>query len=193
MPRPRKVPSVFASTHPKDLDRVKRNVFPNVCAWNMYGGEGVMDDVSSLQLRAMGRLRARQEELKAREKEFGLDSIWQVQRQEMREADLFLDAFDRNEAGTFPWPPTAPPSVIPPVAGLAGRMPAQRWPPWHRPTKAEYFDELVRANPAGCQAAAQQVAAERESLAREQRSAWEAMARDAELRRWHQQQQLVRR
>ena len=29
----------------------------------------------------------------------------EVQRREMQEADLFMDAFDRNEAGTFPWPP----------------------------------------------------------------------------------------
>merc|ERR1712007_162952 len=95
------------------------------------------DDVSSLQLRAASRLRARQ-------------------------ADSFLDAFDRNEAKSFPWPPAAP--QPPPCDVFPTRLPVQRWPPWHRPTKAEYFDELLRANPAGFGAAAQLGGTEQEMM-----------------------------
>jgi hypothetical protein len=179
---PRKMPSIFASGNKDDLDRLKRTVFPNIFAWNAYGGEGVEDDVSSLQLRASSRLRARQAELVAREKNNGLGAIWEVQRQEMREADLFMDAFDRNEAGTFPWAP-APPCREP--LGPHSRLPAQRWPPWHRPTKAEYVDELLRANPDGCNAAVQLSAAEREAMLLQQRRAWENWAHDAEIRKWY--------
>lgn len=191
---PSKVPSVFGSGNKADLEKLKRHVFPNIFAWNAYGGEGVEDDVSSLQLRAAARLRARQAELLAREKEFGLGSVWEVQRQEMREADSFLDAFDRNEAKSFPWAPAAPPPMPCHPTGFPSRLPAQRWPPWHRPTKAEYMDELLRANPAGCGVAVQLGTAEQEMMLNEQRRVWEgayphavAMARDAELRKWYQQ------
>lgn len=146
----RKVPSIFASGAKADMDRCKRNIFPNIFAWNQHGGEGVEDDVSSLQLRATSRLLSRQQEILKKEADMGLGPIWALQRQEMREADLFLDAFDRNEAGTFPWLPAAPP---PPQFAPGGRAMHQRWPPWHQPTKAEYIEELRRANPEGCMAA----------------------------------------
>mmetsp|Transcript_99661 Transcript_99661/g.157749 ORF Transcript_99661/g.157749 Transcript_99661/m.157749 type:complete len:213 (+) Transcript_99661:73-711(+) len=104
---PKKVHSVFASSNPKDLERCGRHYGLNIFAWSVHGGEGVLDDANSLQLRAASRLLARQKELSMRESQFGLEDVWRLQRQEMAEADLFLNAFHRNEMAPVAPAPSA--------------------------------------------------------------------------------------
>lgn len=145
----RKVPSIFSSGHKSDLECLGRHYEPNIFAWGAFGGEGVEDDATSLQLRCAARLRARERALKSRD----LGAVWRLQRSEMREADAFLGAFDHAEAyaGLAVAAQVAqrprPPSPWP----VAGRVAAARLE--GRQTQADYLDELLHANPEGYAAA----------------------------------------
>jgi len=158
-----KVPSVFASAGDREQKLLSSLYGLNIFAWEKNGGDGVENDVSALQLRCAARLRARERELKQRD----LNGIREIQRAEMKDADNFLEAFDRQEfgiesphyrhparrrsgGGAGPLPSAGPAMAWPDPLGSL--LPARRGP-------EAYLDELLVANPEGCAAAVRSLSA----------------------------------
>mmetsp|Transcript_43825 Transcript_43825/g.90460 ORF Transcript_43825/g.90460 Transcript_43825/m.90460 type:complete len:219 (-) Transcript_43825:89-745(-) len=106
---PKRLPSIFAASSDSDIRMLSRLYTPNIFAWGAYSQEGVEDDVDDLRLRVAFRLRSREEALRAKD----LEAIRQLQRQEMREADEFMQAFDAEQwmQNQGPLPPTPAPGA----------------------------------------------------------------------------------
>eukprot|EP00930_Biecheleria_cincta_P041324 TRINITY_DN28314_c0_g1_i2.p1 TRINITY_DN28314_c0_g1~~TRINITY_DN28314_c0_g1_i2.p1 ORF type:complete len:240 (-),score=55.57 TRINITY_DN28314_c0_g1_i2:105-767(-) len=85
----RRLPSVFAATSAGDMAMLDRCYQPNIFAWDKCE-VGVHDDVDDLQLRVGWRLRAREEALEKQD----LDALKNLQAEEMRDADEFMQSFD---------------------------------------------------------------------------------------------------
>lgn len=85
----KRLPSVFSASCDRDLKLLNRCYSPNIFAWDLCR-VGVEDDVDDLQLRVAYRLRRRAEELQKSD----LEQLRQKQRQEMNEADEFMQGFD---------------------------------------------------------------------------------------------------
>eukprot|EP00434_Breviolum_minutum_P022768 symbB.v1.2.020087.t1/scaffold1671.1/size106526/1 len=84
-----RLPSVFSASCEGDLKLLNRCYSPNIFAWDLCR-VGVEDDVDDLQLRVAYRLRRRGEALQQSD----LEQLRRQQRQEMREADDFMEGFD---------------------------------------------------------------------------------------------------
>mmetsp|Transcript_90066 Transcript_90066/g.188315 ORF Transcript_90066/g.188315 Transcript_90066/m.188315 type:complete len:286 (-) Transcript_90066:113-970(-) len=92
----RRKPSIFASRAPADLAMLDSIYQPNLYAWQASSDDvGVEDDVSGWQLAVQSRLRARQRALE----EADLEAARHLHRQEMEDADLFLESFARSAGG----------------------------------------------------------------------------------------------
>lgn len=156
--KPRKAHSIFASSHPADQALLARHYVPNIFQCAGEDGIGVHNDASSLQLRVAARLLAREQELRAQE---SLGTLWQLQREEMCEVDRFLGDFECQEASALPW------HLHRQRLASAPRHVSAPW----RGSKADYVDELLRANPDGFDAAMHvgMGAAQAERLAQQQR------------------------
>eukprot|EP00435_Cladocopium_sp_Y103_P062995 s3_g24.t1 len=100
----KRLPSVFSASCERDLKLLNRCYSPNIFAWDLCS-VGVEDDVDDLQLRVAYRLRRRAEELQRSD----LEQLRQKQRQEMNEADEFMQGFDsqhwlQNQVAKLPGP-----------------------------------------------------------------------------------------
>ena len=89
----RRLPSIFSASCDADLKLLNRCYAPNIFAWDRCP-VGVEDDVDDLQLRIAYRLRSRAEALQRAD----LAQLRQMQRQEMSDADEFMQGFDASHA-----------------------------------------------------------------------------------------------